>query len=177
MKMGSALFWGLLLIILGLSFIFRIVFNIDFPLFKILIAFVFIFLGLRMLFGSFGVMNFNTGDKDVIFGERIYSNFSDHDEYSVIFGKGVYDFREFNLDETTKKIKINTVFGGSEIKIPRELPVKVSIDGAFSGADLPNGGSAIFGSTTWKSESYDSSKPYLHLKIDVVFGGINFKLY
>ena len=175
--MGPALFWGLLLIILGLSFIFKIVFNIDFPLFKIFIAFVFIFLGLRLLFGSFGVFNFRAGENDVVFGERKFHHVEDRKEYNVIFSKGVFDFRDFDLEGEIKKVKISTVFGGSEILLPRDLPVRIVVDGAFSGAELPNGNSAVFGSNTYTSPGFNADEPHLYLKVDVVFGGVSFRLY
>lgn len=177
MKMGSALFWGLLLIILGISFIFRIVFNIDFPLFKIIIAFVFIFLGFRLLFGSFGIVNFKAGENDTLFGERKYKQFENNKEYSVIFGKGVFDFRDFDLEGKTQRIKISTVFGGCEVKIPKDMPVRVTVDGAFAGAELPNGNSTVFGSSSYESPGFNPDEPHLYLKIDVVFGGLNFRMY
>lgn len=175
--MGPALFWGLLLIVIGLSFIFRIVFNVDFPLFKIILAFLFIFLGLRLLFGSFGVVNIRGGDNDVIFGEKRYDHFENNKEYSVIFGKGVFDFRDVDLEYGTKKIKVSTIFGGSEVKISRELPVRIRVDAAFAGAEMPNGNSAVFGNTSYESPDFDSKKPFLDLKIDVVFGGVEVRLY
>lgn len=175
--MGPALFWGLLLIILGLSFIFRIVFNIDFPLFKIFIAFVFIFLGIRMLFGSFDIVNFKAGENDVIFGERNFHSFKDRKEYNVVFGKGVFDFRDFDLEGKRKNIKISTVFGSSVIKLPRDIPVRIKADAAFASADLPNGNSAVFGSSYYESPDLNKEDGYLDLKIDVVFGEINIKFY
>jgi len=177
MKMGSALFWGLLLIIIGLSFILRIVFNIDFPLFKILIAFLFIFLGLRLLFGSFGVVNIKGGENDVIFGEKRFHQFEDHKEYNVIFGKGVYDFRDLQLEGTAMKIKLGTVFGSSEIKLSKDMPTRIRVDAAFAGAELPNGNTAVFGNTIYESPGFDASKPYLDLKIDAVFAGVEVRLY
>lgn len=175
--MGSALFWGLLLIIIGLSFIFRIVFNIDFPLFKIIIAFLFIFLGIRLLFGSFGIVNFRGGENDTIFGEKRFSNFENHREYSVIFGKGVYDFRDIELGESTLKIKLSTIFGATEIRMPRDLPVRIRVDAAFAGAELPNGNTAVFGNTAYESPGLDTGLPFLDLKVDVVFGGVEVRLY
>ena len=177
MKMGSGLFWGLLLIILGLSFIFRIIFNIDFPLFKIFIAFVFIFLGFRLLFGSFGILNFTAGENDVVFGERNYSQFENHKEYNIVFGKGTYDFRNLDLEDGKKTIKVSTVFGGSIIKLPRDMPVRIKVDAAFAGANLPNGNSVVFGSSYYESPNLDKENPYLDLRIDVVFGGIDVKFY
>ncbi|MCF8380501.1 MAG: cell wall-active antibiotics response protein [Bacteroidales bacterium] len=175
--MGSGLFWGLLLIVLGFSFIFRIIFNIDFPLFKIFIAFVFIFLGIRLLFGSFGILDFKAGKNDVIFGENTFHQFDDHGDYTTVFGKGNYDFRDFDLENEKKSVKISTVFGGATIKLSREMPVRIKVDAAFAGADLPNGNSAVFGSSYYESPNLDKNKPYLDLRIDVVFGGIDIKLY
>lgn len=175
--MGPALFWGLLLIVIGLSFIFRIVFNVDFPLFKIIIAFLFIFLGLRLLFGSFGVVNIRGGENDVIFGEKRYDYFESNKEYNVIFGKGVYDFRDVNLEDGTKKVKLSTIFGGSELRISRDMPVRIRVDAAFAGAELPNGNTAVFGNTSYESPDFDPGKPHLDLKIDVVFGGVEVRLY
>jgi len=175
--MGSALFWGLLLIVLGFSFIFRIIFNIDIPLFKIFIAFVFIFLGFKMLFGSFGIMNFERGRNDVIFNESTFRHFDDKTDYNTVFGKGIFDFRDLDLETEKKFIRINTVFGGATIKLPREMPVRIKVDAAFAGANLPNGNSTAFGSSYYESPNLDRNSPYLDLKIDVVFGGIDIKLY
>ncbi len=177
MKMGPALFWGLLLIILGLSLVFRIVFNIDFPLLKIILAFVFIFIGLRLLFGSFGIVHMRGGEHDVIFGEKRYGTFESGKEYNVVFGKGVYDFRDFTLNGKVKRVRLNTVFGGAEIRLPRELPVRIRVDAAFAGANLPNGNTAVFGSTMYESPDFDPSAPYLDLKVDIVFGGVDVRLY
>lgn len=177
MKMGPALFWGLLLIFIGLSLVFRIVFNIDFPLFKIILAFILIFLGLRLLFGSFGVVSIKGGDNDVIFGEKHFNRFENKKEYNVIFGNGIYDFRNVDLEGSVKKVKLSTVFGGSEIKLSSDIPVRIRVDAAFAGAELPNGNTAVFGNTSYESPGLDLNKPYLDLKIDVVFGGVEVREY
>jgi len=88
MKMGPALFWGLLLILIGMSLVFRIVFNIAFSLFTIILAFILIFIGIRLLFGSFGVVNIKGGENDVIFGEKHYNHFEHKKEYNVILVMG-----------------------------------------------------------------------------------------
>jgi predicted membrane protein len=177
MKMGPSLFWGLLLVVLGLSLIFRIVFNIDFPLFKIIIAFLLIFFGLKMLFGSFHTPRFETKESDVVFGEKRYSNPDTDRDYSVVFGKGVYDFRDIDLKGEKRRVKISTVFGATVIKINKSTPVKIKVESAFAGTELPNGNSAVFGSTTYTSPDFDENIPYLEIKLEVVFGGCEVRTY
>lgn len=175
--MGPALFWGLLLIILGLAMVFRIVFNIDFPLFKVIIAFILIFLGIRLLFGSFGDRHLKVDGNDVVFGEKRFNTLEDDKEYSVVFGKAVYDLRNEVLEGERRKIKISTVFGASEIKLSRDIPVRIRVEAAFSGVSLPNGNSAVFGNTTYESPGFDSNQPFLDIRLDVVFGGAEVKMY
>lgn len=177
--MGPSLFWGLLLVVLGLSLIFKIVFNIDFPLFKIVIAFVLIYFGVKLLFGSFNGPNpnFETKENDVVFGEKHFSDPKSHKDYSVVFGKGVFDLRDFDLKGENQRIKISTVFGGSVLKINKDMPIRIRVESAFAGADLPNGNSAAFGSTTYTSPSFDAEKPFLDIKLEVVFGGCEVRAY
>jgi len=177
MKMGPALFWGLILVIIGLSMVFKVVFNVDFPLFKIIFAFILIFLGIRILFGNIHSKDKNRDGDSVVFGERKFSTVESHKEYSVVFSKGDFDLRNIVLENETKKVKISTVFGASEIKLSRETPARIRVEAAFSGVSLPNGNTAAFGSATYESPGLDTSQPFLDIKIDVVFGGSEIKLY
>jgi len=175
--MGPSLFWGLLLVVLGLSLIFRIVFNIDFPLFKIFIAFVFIFFGLKMLFGTFRTPAIGTKENEVIFGEKRFNNPDTNRDYNVVFGKGVYDFRDIDLKGNRQYIKISTVFGATVIKLNQTTPVKIKVESAFAGTELPNGNSAVFGSSVYTSPDYDPEKPNLEIKLEVVFGACEVRTY
>ena len=46
----GGVFWGIVLVLLGLSIIVRIVFNIHFPFFRILFALIIIYFGLKAAF-------------------------------------------------------------------------------------------------------------------------------
>jgi len=170
--MGAAIFWGSILIVIGIALLIKVVFNVDFPIFKILVAFVFFFIGIRILLGSFGVFNFHSGPNDVIFGEKFYSAPYDHPEYNVIFSKGVFDFRNVDLSQGTQSVKISTVFGGSQIKISKDMPVRIVADAVFAGAELPDGNTAVFGNSSYQSSTYKSDSAHLDIKVDVVFGGV-----
>jgi predicted membrane protein len=178
MKMGSSLFWGVILIIIGLSLVVKVAFNIEFPIFKIIVAFIFIYIGLKiMLGGNFRTFHNFHNRNDVVFGELKFDDLKDG-EYNVIFSKGNFDFRDVKLKpEGPTKININTVFGGSYIILKKEMPVQIKVDAAFAGADLPNGHKTSFGSVIYSSDSLDTSKPYLEITADVVFGGLHVVSY
>jgi predicted membrane protein len=175
MKMGAGVFWGALLIVIGLALIIRFVFNIDFPVVKVIVAFFFIYLGIRILFGSFGTTRFETGPNDVIFGEREFYEPEHNKEYNVVFGKGVFDFTDTDLSNGNVNVKIGTVFGGSEIIIDRDMPVVIEADAVFAGAELPAGNTAVFGSTKYQSDNFSYDTNHLKIKLDVVFGGAEVK--
>jgi len=170
--MGAAIFWGALLIVIGIALVIKVVFNIDFPVFKIIVAFLFVYIGIRILFGSFGMSQFKTGPNDTLFGERYFNSPYEHGEYNVVFGKGVFDFTDVDLTKGTKEVKLGTVFGGTIIKIDPEMPVKIVADAVFAGAELPDGNTAVFGTSSYISDSYVSDSAHLFIKLDVVFGGV-----
>jgi predicted membrane protein len=172
MKMGAGLFWGAFLLLLGIALIIKVVFNVDFPVFKVLIGIFFVLLGIKILFGRFGVSHRHFDPEETIFSERVYDDLESGKEYTVVFGKGVYDFTNVDLGESGGKYKISTVFGGSQIIIPRDKPVRIKADAVFAGAELPDGNTAIFGSTIYESDSWSPDSAGIDIKVDVVFGGV-----
>ncbi|MGE5605051.1 MAG: hypothetical protein ACM3YE_05095, partial [Bacteroidota bacterium] len=57
MKMGfifSQVFWGIFLILLGASFILKVLFHLDIPVFRLFVSFILIYMGFRVLTGGFG---------------------------------------------------------------------------------------------------------------------------
>lgn len=172
MKMGAGLFWGAMLLVIGTALIIKVVFNIDFPIFKVLVGVFFIFLGLKVLFGRVLIAEGKIGPNETIFNERVYEQTENGKEYSVIFGKGVYDFTNVDLSKGDHRVQINTVFGGSMIRISEDIPTRIEADAVFAGAELPGGNTAVFGTTSYTTDSYRSDSAALYIKTGVVFGGI-----
>ena len=172
MKMGAGLFWGALLLVLGIALIIKVVFNVDFPVFKILVGVFFIFIGLKILFGRVLIPEGKIGPDETIFSERVYDSPEDGKEYNVIFGKGVYDFTQTDLSKGNVRVEINTVFGGTVIKVREDMPYKIEADAVFAGAELPGGNTAVFGSSKYSSDNFRSDSAALYIKIGVVFGGV-----
>jgi predicted membrane protein len=171
MKMGAGLFWGIVLIVIGVSIILRIAFDIS--VIRIVIAVIFILIGIRMLISKPTIL-YETKENQVIFGERNYnSDPINGSEYNTIFGKTVYDFRNIqSLPEARTKISFNTVFGSNEILLPAELPVKIKADAVFATATMPNGNTVAFGSTNYEANTEKKDTSMLVIEANSVFGSL-----
>lgn len=170
MKINPGFFWGLILVIIGISIIIRIFFGIN--LFRVLFAVLLIFLGVLILFGTKGLFRYRLTGKENFFSERIvHETPKDKTEYNVVFGKTVYDFRDFEfIDDKTVRIRLNTIFGNSHIRISNDMPVKIKIDAAFSGASTPDGNTIVFGTSYYLTPSYREADKHLYIEAEVVFG-------
>ena len=172
--MGAGLFWGLILIVIGLSIIFRVLFDIN--IFRIVIAVIFILIGLKILIGR-PLIQREEGENSVIFGERRHTEAPLNGmEYNTIFGKTVYDFRDIvSLPDPHTKITINTVFGSTDILLSPSLPVQIKTDAVFSAASMPNGNTISFGNSFYTTPGVPDSTSVLEINAHVVFGGLNVK--
>jgi len=171
--MGGGLILGIILILIGASLIVKAVFHIDIPMVKVIIAFLFIFVGIKILVGNWDTHVFRSGPNDVILGQATFVH--EHvvpKEQNIIFGHGTIDFRQVDINLLPAEIEINNVFGGCDILIKKELPVKIKIDAAFAGVSLPNENTTVFGSSFYQTSSFDETKPYLLIKANAVFSGL-----
>ncbi len=172
MKMGAGIFWGAFLLMLGIALIIKVVFQVDFPVFKVVVGIFLVLLGLKVLLGRTVFPSHHFEPEECMFSERSYDDPEPNKEYTVIFGKGVYDFTNVDLSKGSFHTKISTVFGGTQIIIPRDVPVRISADAVFAGAELPDGTSAVFGSRVYESDSWRPDSACIDIKVDVVFGGV-----
>lgn len=175
--MAPGFFWGIVLILIGLSIIFRIAFGIS--LFRIIIAVIIIAIGIRILIGHHGPFSYRARNNDVFFGEHTYTEAPKKDtEYNTIFSSADYDFRNMTFENNKPvKVKVNTIFGKSVIKVNRDTPVKIKADAVFGSATMPNGNSVAFGTNYHTSENFNDSSNYLYIKADVVFGAVEIRSY
>mgnify|MGYP000858950611 CR=1 FL=1 len=170
----SKLFWGTIVILIGLSIIINAVFKIDFPFFRVVISIIIIFFGLRMLLGSFGVSTKNLNQNEVVFSQASAnpSELELKNEYSVVFGNQTIDMRSVNLEED-KEIEFNAVFGKQIIMLPKDLNVRVKASAVFGNARLPDDRQVAFGDMTYQEKSAEGM-PILYVEANVVFGQVRF---
>lgn len=163
----GGLFWGALLILIGLSMIAKAVFKIDIPVVRLIFAVIIIYWGLQMLFGtSFSRKTENS----VIFDNADFKHVTVGKEYNVIFGRSVIDLRDIELTEGKSKIEINVIFGNGLIYINPDLPMKIIVSTVFADSKLPKGHVSFFGDHVYKTPAYVEGEDYLKVELDVIFG-------
>ncbi len=163
----GGLFWGILLVLLGLTIILKAVFKIDIPLFRMVFALLIIYWGLKLLFGgSFLGSSGNT----VIFSESKIESKEAGNEYNIVFGKSTIDLTDIDISESGAVMEVNVVFGSGYILINPEIPTLIKVSTVFAESKLPKGNVSFFGDRTYKTKSYVDGENHLKLNIDVVFG-------
>ena len=180
MKMSCTILWGILLILLGTGLILNLVFHLNIPVFKLMIGLFIVYIGIRIIIGrNIHCCGSHNHRHDVIFGESNFNSFDDwqQNEKNVIFGSAVIDLSKMTLDENKiKHIKINTVFGGTKLKLRKDMPVKIKIDAAFAGSELPGGNQVPFGTSNYSNIDASRTTGYLEIEASVVFGGLKIEL-
>lgn len=172
MKAGfifSEAFWGVVLIILGVSAILKSVFHINLPLFRIALSFFLIYIGVSLLFNGFHI---KTDKNTVLFDHQRIEFSPSFAEYNIIFSSGWVDLSKSSPSQISEEKEVNIIFSRGEIIVDPELPVKIEIEAAFAGVRLPDGNSLAFGDYTYLSKSYKEGEDHLLIKASVVFGAL-----
>lgn len=175
--MSCSIVWGILLILLGAGLVVKFVFNLDIPVFKIILGVFIIYIGIKVITGgSWNICRFENEKGDVIFGEARINSTDDWPggERNVIFGASVIDLSKMALGDSTVsgKLKINTIFGSTRLILPKDQPVKIHLETAFAGAMLPDGSKASFGNSIYQSATDSSGKNPIEIHASVVFGSL-----
>jgi predicted membrane protein len=177
MKMNATLFWGILLILIGLSLILKIVFNVEFSIFRVIIAFLLIYFGIKLFIGKdFSLFPNSNKDSEVVFSEKTIKKVEDGKEYNVIFGGSKFDLREMTFpDSVTIHIKINTIFGGTQVLVNHDVPIHINSNTVFAGTKMPDGNTSSFGSLAFENDTAKRGKAKLIIETNTIFGGLHVK--
>jgi hypothetical protein len=166
----SGLFWGIILILLGISIIIRIVFHVHVPLFRIIVALILIYFGIKVLVGGSWMCWHHHG---ALSGSSHISHASGNNEYKVVFGTMTIDAAGDVAENSPERTSVKTVFGESKIIISSLVPTIIHIRAAFSGARFPDGNTLSFGETIYKNASLKPGvSPKREIDVNVVFGSV-----
>lgn len=167
--MFTGIFWGVVLICIGVLAILKSVFNINIPIFRTSVALFIIYVGISILVNGF---YFEREQHSVIFESHDVEVAESNEKSEIIFGSGTVDFSDYTLAEDRPRHEVNVIFSSGRIEIPAELPAKLVVSSAFGSANLPDGSSISFGEHSYKTSSYKEGENYLYIKANVVFGSL-----
>ena len=168
MQLFDGIFWGVALIALGVWFIFRRYVPFHIPVIRIIVALLFIWLGVRVLVRGPGIHERNT----VVFSNRSHLEYSADrgKDYNVIFGSGDVDLSKVEVGDKSVRAEVNVIFGNGTLRVNPRVPVRVNMSAAFGTIVAPNGRSAAFGDSEFTNSAYKSGTPALEIKATAVFG-------
>jgi predicted membrane protein len=171
--MNPKVFWGVVIVFIGLYMIFNGLFKFNFPVFKIILSVVIIYFGFKLLFGSFGKNNFDKpGEYNAVFSSRNFnvSNISENSEFNIVFGNSRIDLRNTGFNKSDLDLEINSVFGNTTVFLPKTVDCKIKGSAVFGSVITPDGSMASFGDTKYLNEQNHSTK--LNIEANAVFGRV-----
>jgi len=160
-------FWGLVLIVLGIVLFLNTVFHISIPIFEILVALFFVYIGIRILIGRRHWHGWDHWGRD-----RRVDLAQPGDRHDTLFGRSDVDLTHMVLKSETVHVEVSAVFGSSFVRIAPEMPVRIIATAAFGSVRLPNGNAEAFGEYVWKSPGLDEGKPCLVIHAAAIFGSV-----
>lgn len=178
------MFWGILLLVVGLLIIIQHVFNINLPIIKILFGVLLIYFGLKLIFGSFGVKisGFKntsiSSDTEAVFAESEFKITNSDDgqintKYTTAFGNSRLDLTSINPNDLQEPIKITNAFGRTRIKTNPDHAILAKISVGFGTVKIRGQKLGSLGEIEYKSDNLSTNaNPPLRLEIDNAFGDI-----
>ena len=181
LKAGVQMFWGLSFLAVGVLLLLQTILKVDLPILRILFSIALIYLGVKMMFGTFGIsINGAKFEKvatatDVVFTEGDFSARSEdrvNRNFNTVFGQSRLDLSSVESKDFDKGVEISTVFGKTEVRTPHEIPIMVESNTAFGKIDVRGEKTGSLGNGIYRSPGFDASKPHLKIEANSVFGEI-----
>ena len=171
--MDSKLFWGILIIFIGISIIINHVFKVDFPLFKVIISLVIIYFGVSLLLGSFNFKSGSSGDQSSVFTSQNYAPdlIDQNQEYNSLFGSSKIDLRDTNFEANNIEIEVNAVFGSIKLYLPENVKVRIKASSAFGSVRSKEHQQDGIGDQEF-SDGSKTSDVEVTVKANAVFGSV-----
>ena len=163
----DGIFWGIVLILVGVWFLLRRLIPAQIPVFRIIIAALFVYIGIRVLVGG----PFGRPGRAAIFSESHlrYAPGWNRD-YNIILGRGTVDLTGVSIAGASVRTEVNVVFGSGVLRVDPSQPVRIDMSSAFGTVEAPGGRSVAFGDTVYTSPSYRDGSPALEVRATAVFG-------
>lgn len=172
---SSGLFWGLLLILLGVLFFANDYLEVNVNIFRVFAGISLVIIGIWLV-NTFRGVGYQQTEREstTLFSEADMHYIPGQQKYSVVFGSSHVDLTK--LDSTKDKlIELSCVFGELFVKLNPDSNFEIVSNAAFASIKMPDFRKTPgMGSSSFNSPALDRSKAFTTLKIDAVFGETRF---
>lgn len=168
---NTAMTFGIVLILWGLSIILKAFFDIDIPIIRPAIAVLLIYIGINLIVKP-NITFHSFTDADA-WSESCNCSVKPQKglEHNFVFGTGILNLNDLPADlEKPAHISLNVVFGNGQLILNPDLPTTLCIKSAFGQANLPDKSTIAFGSQIYYT--HPGKEPQLHVHAQVVFGSL-----
>jgi hypothetical protein len=167
----DGVFWGVLLILVGVWFFVRHYLPVHIPVIRVVIALLLIYVGIRVLVRGPVVHEGRTA----VFTESTILKYAPDrsQDYNVIFSRGSVDLSPAVVSGTGARAEVNVIFGDGTLRINHEAPVRVSMTSVFGTVEAPGERSVAFGEMVYKTPSWKAGAPALEIHATAVFGRLS----
>lgn len=161
----GGLFWGILILLIGLSIVLKYAFHIEIPLVRVFLGIIVILIGLRLIIG-------NTRKSGII--PRTHTrNVNITGNCDVVFSSATIDLS--NLKEGQQlPAEISVVFGNAVVVIPDTINLEVMSTTVFGTTILPDRTYAGFGEDRYFIKNDPMGKSH-RIQVTTVFGKLVFE--
>ncbi len=165
----SGAYWGIILVIIGLGYIYNTMAGKHLPVFRIATGLVILSIGVQIIYSTVSPKKSNF----TVFSESKH-NHSSSTSYSVVFGSTTIDLTNVDLSEGNVKKNVEVVFGAAEVYISEDMNVEIKAETVFGNTESPMGESSGFGDRSFEQVGDKKSPNRLIIKSECVFGNIEY---
>lgn len=158
----SGAFWGIVLILWGLSLVLKAFFpSIRLPLGTIFISICIIIFGIQLLVGGFGNKR-SFSNKSVKHGYSEHKSRAYTEELNVVFSTDSLNLSSVDVSNQDRFIDVTAVFGRAILYVSEDIPVRLETDAVFG---------KVFKDSRLKLASNDETA--LVIQAEAVFGSVD----
>ena len=130
--MSSRLFWGLVVMVIGVSIVVQVLFKIQFPIWRLVVGAVLIFWGIQ--FVTYKGQR-TQGGAEGVFSEGVYEAKNlNRRSFSYIFSSQTVDLRHVAFGAGTE-ISVEAIFASVEVLLPENVHVELDSEAIFAKVD------------------------------------------
>ena len=164
MRFTGSVVIGIILLIFGVILLLANIMGIRINFFRLFPGVILVILGIVVLFGQFG------GHHEVIFDQKKIDLSESFREKNIIFAEGLIDLNDLTELRSSKKMKVNVIFGSGRLILNPEIPSVIHATSAFANLELPQNAVSFIGSTEYRLGDIQTDQPFLDIEANVVFG-------